>query len=234
MAPIIRPLLAELREATSYADLKRRLASAVTKMDPTVCGVDGACGLHRQHGRSSACELPSPRAGNDGYCNTELSQSRSALRARALFRRKEVARGTDDRAHRKATASLLRRPSEWVAFSSGADSLPAVEVINDASRDVATFFRVLQRHYQALVDMMRWQLTTRVEFQRLIATNVETLTDLERSARFFYLPARGIRRQSERPEFALQQCAPARWYDAHRAPSRGAARVLRHHRRMPS
>ncbi len=70
--------------------------------------------------------------------------------------------------------------------------VPAVEVINDASRDVATFFRVLQRHYQALVDMMRWQLTTRVEFQRLIATNVETLTDLERSARFFYLQRAGF------------------------------------------
>ena len=29
---------------------------------------------------------------------------------------------------------------------------PKVEAINDASRDVATFFRVLHRHYQALMD----------------------------------------------------------------------------------
>ncbi len=28
--------------------------------------------------------------------------------------------------------------------------VPSAEVINDASRDVATFFRVLQRHFQAL------------------------------------------------------------------------------------
>lgn len=34
------------------------------------------------------------------------------------------------------------------------------EVINDASNDVATFFRVLQRHYVAFIDMMRFQLTT--------------------------------------------------------------------------
>lgn len=64
---------------------------------------------------------------------------------------------------------------------------PELEVINDASRDVATFFRVLQRHYVAFLDMLRWQLTTRVEFERLCQVHPETLTDLERAARFYYL-----------------------------------------------
>jgi len=41
---------------------------------------------------------------------------------------------------------------------------PTIEVVNDRSRDVATFFRILQRHYQAFLDMMRWQLTTRQSF----------------------------------------------------------------------
>jgi DNA adenine methylase len=66
------------------------------------------------------------------------------------------------------------------------------EVINDRSRDVATFFRVLQRHYVAFLDMMRWQLTTRAEFQRLVATDPDTLTDLERAARFYYLQRTGF------------------------------------------
>lgn len=61
------------------------------------------------------------------------------------------------------------------------------EVINDASRDVATLFRVLQRHYQAFLDMLRWQLTSRAEFERLKAAVPDTLTDLERAARFLYL-----------------------------------------------
>jgi DNA adenine methylase len=61
------------------------------------------------------------------------------------------------------------------------------EVINDASRDVATFFRVLQRHYAAFMEMLRFQLSSRAEFERLVATNPDTLTDLERSARFLYL-----------------------------------------------
>lgn len=62
-----------------------------------------------------------------------------------------------------------------------------VEVINDLSRDVATFFRILQRHYQAFLDMLKWQLSSRTEFARLIAVNPDTLTDLERAARFLYL-----------------------------------------------
>lgn len=64
---------------------------------------------------------------------------------------------------------------------------PAAEVINDASRDVATLFRVLQRHYVAFMEMMRFQLTTRAEFERLAETDPTTLTDLERAARFLYL-----------------------------------------------
>ena len=61
------------------------------------------------------------------------------------------------------------------------------EVINDISTDVATLFRVLQRHYVALMDMLRWQVTSRSEFERLRLAAADTLTDLERAARFLYL-----------------------------------------------
>jgi len=66
-------------------------------------------------------------------------------------------------------------------------SRPRAEVINDAGRDVANLFRILQRHYPQFLDTLRFQLTTRVEFNRLVATDPETLTDLERAARFLYL-----------------------------------------------
>ena len=64
---------------------------------------------------------------------------------------------------------------------------PKAEAINDYSCDVATFFRILQRHYVPFMEMMRFQLTTRAEFERLVATDPATLTDLERAARFLYL-----------------------------------------------
>ena len=61
------------------------------------------------------------------------------------------------------------------------------EVINDRSGDVATFFRILQRHYVPFMDMLRWQLTSRADFERLKATSPAVLTDMERAARFLYL-----------------------------------------------
>lgn len=64
---------------------------------------------------------------------------------------------------------------------------PKVEVINDWSEDVSTFFRILQRHYVAFLDMLRYQLTSRARFEQLIRTDPTTLTDLERAARFLYL-----------------------------------------------
>ncbi|HWJ71924.1 MAG TPA: DNA adenine methylase [Kaistia sp.] len=64
---------------------------------------------------------------------------------------------------------------------------PKVEVLNDISRDVVTFFRVLQNHYQALLDMLKWQLASRAEFERLVGQDPERLTDLQRAARFLYL-----------------------------------------------
>jgi DNA adenine methylase len=64
---------------------------------------------------------------------------------------------------------------------------PKLEVVNDLSADVATLFRILQRHYVAFVEMLRHQLTSRAEFERLVRTDPQTLTDLERAARFFYL-----------------------------------------------
>lgn len=61
------------------------------------------------------------------------------------------------------------------------------EVINDFNLEVANLFRVLQRHYVAFLEMMKFQLTSRAAFDRLCRTRSETLTDLERAARFLYL-----------------------------------------------
>jgi DNA adenine methylase len=64
---------------------------------------------------------------------------------------------------------------------------PKAEVINDRGRDVANLFRILQRHYPQFLETLRFQLTTRAEFERLVATDPATLTDLERAGRFLYL-----------------------------------------------
>ncbi|CAM5577998.1 hypothetical protein MAUB1S_09728 [Mycolicibacterium aubagnense] len=65
--------------------------------------------------------------------------------------------------------------------------VPRMEVINDRSGDVATLFRILQRHYPQFMETLKFQVTSRREFERLVACDPCTLTDLERSARFLYL-----------------------------------------------
>lgn len=64
---------------------------------------------------------------------------------------------------------------------------PKAEVINDLSKDVTNLFRILNRHFPQFCDVLKWQITSREEFERLKSANPETLTDLERAARFLYL-----------------------------------------------
>lgn len=66
-------------------------------------------------------------------------------------------------------------------------SRPKAEVINDWSAEVHNFFRILQVHYIAFLEHIRFQITSRAEFERLAAVDPETLTDIQRAARFLYL-----------------------------------------------
>lgn len=88
---------------------------------------------------------------------------------------------------------------------------PKSEVINDFGRDVSNFFRILQRHYVPFTEMLRFQLTTRAEFERLIATDPETLTDLERAARFLYLQRTAFGGKVTGRSFAMTPTRPARF-----------------------
>ena len=64
---------------------------------------------------------------------------------------------------------------------------PKKEVINDISADVVNLFRLLQRHYQQLLDVLKWQVCSRAEFERLVSLDPSRLTDLERAARFLFI-----------------------------------------------
>ncbi len=64
---------------------------------------------------------------------------------------------------------------------------PRMEAINDISGDVANLFRILQRHYPQFMETLRFQITSRREYERLVRVDPTTLTDLERAARFLYL-----------------------------------------------
>jgi DNA adenine methylase len=64
---------------------------------------------------------------------------------------------------------------------------PKLEVANDFNGEITNLFRILQQHYPQLMDVMRFQIALRREFERLRKTDPSTLTDLQRAARFLYL-----------------------------------------------
>ena len=62
-----------------------------------------------------------------------------------------------------------------------------VEVINDLYAEITNFFRICQSHHEELVRYLRFSLVSRRWFELYAAQEPETLTDIQRAARFFYL-----------------------------------------------
>ncbi len=79
------------------------------------------------------------------------------------------------------------------AFAGGASILfmreePAkVEVLNDINNDLVNFFRVIKHHLVPFCEQFRWAVVSRKMFEWLKKTPPETLTDIQRAARFYYL-----------------------------------------------
>ena len=74
----------------------------------------------------------------------------------------------------------------WVLFGKD-QSASKCEVVNDADGELVRFWRVVQRHYQPFIDLYRNAVVSRQMFEWHKMERPETLTDLERAARYFYL-----------------------------------------------
>lgn len=90
-------------------------------------------------------------------------------------------------------------------------SAPKGEVINDRNGDIANLFRILQRHYPQFMDMLKFQITSRREFERLKVCDPKTLTDLERAARFIYLQRLAFGGRTTNPSFGVSYDRGARF-----------------------
>lgn len=88
---------------------------------------------------------------------------------------------------------------------------PKAEAINDISGDVAIFFRVLQEHYPYFIDMLRWRVASRAEFNRLLGLDPTRLTDLQRAARFLYVQRLAFGGKVDGRNFGVAARQPARF-----------------------
>jgi DNA adenine methylase len=62
-----------------------------------------------------------------------------------------------------------------------------VEILNDLNAEVVNFLRVCQLHYEELIRYLRYTVVSRRWFELFEKTDPETLTDIQKAARFFYL-----------------------------------------------
>lgn len=61
------------------------------------------------------------------------------------------------------------------------------EVINDIHGELVNLYRVVKHHLEEFVRQFKWALVSRQIFKWLQDTPEETLTDIQRAARFYYL-----------------------------------------------
>ncbi|MBU59750.1 MAG: restriction endonuclease subunit M [Alcanivorax sp.] len=66
--------------------------------------------------------------------------------------------------------------------------MPAeVEVLNDINGELINLYRIVQHHLEEFVRQFKWALSSRKVFEWQKMTRPETLTDIQRAARFYYL-----------------------------------------------
>ena len=62
-----------------------------------------------------------------------------------------------------------------------------IEVLNDINGELVNMYRVIQHHPEELVRQFKWALSSRTVFDWERQKDPETLTDIQRAARFYYL-----------------------------------------------
>lgn len=84
-----------------------------------------------------------------------------------------------------------------------------VEVINDVNGELVNLYRVVQRHLEEFVRQFKWALSSREVFKWLQITRPETLTDIERAARFYYLQQQAFGGKVQGQTWGTATTAPA-------------------------
>lgn len=95
----------------------------------------------------------------------------------------------------------------WVLF---AKTPSKCEVINDADGELVTFWRVVQNHLDEFLRYFKYCVTSRKIFELESLKRPETLTDVQRACRYFYLQKLGFGGKTCGRTFGTSATGPAR------------------------
>jgi len=95
----------------------------------------------------------------------------------------------------------------WVLFKK---SPSKAETINDVNGELINLYRIFKYHFEALLTEFESQLNSRDEFYRMRSTPANTLTDIQRAARFYYMLRTCYGARIHSPTFASSGTRPVR------------------------
>lgn len=85
-----------------------------------------------------------------------------------------------------------------------------VEVLNDINGELVNLYRVVKHHLEEFLRQFKHALVSRQIFEWQKMTNPETLTDIQRAARFYYLQKLAFGAKSHGQHFGTAATAPPR------------------------
>lgn len=85
-----------------------------------------------------------------------------------------------------------------------------VEILNDINIEIVTLYRVAQAHLEEFIRFFKWALVSRDEFQRMLQSPPETLTDIQRAVRFYYIQKCCFGGKVYKPTFGYSKVTPPR------------------------
>lgn len=86
-----------------------------------------------------------------------------------------------------------------------------IEVINDINGELVNLYRVVKHHLEEFVRQFKWALVSRQIYKWLQITPEETLTDIQRAARFYYLQKQAFGGKVAEHSFGTSTISPPRF-----------------------
>ncbi len=85
-----------------------------------------------------------------------------------------------------------------------------VEVLNDINGELVNLYRVVKHHLEEFLKQFKWALASRQMFEWERMTHPETLTDVQRAARFYYIQKLCFGARPVKPTFGTATTSPPR------------------------